>query len=66
MERNMNCPICNQELLYDDYFGRICSHQDGHVEGDIYKCGNEECEGYGLFYHTHRDHNEELHEGYPC
>lgn len=25
----MECPICGTELEYDDYFGRIASHQDG-------------------------------------
>lgn len=62
----MECPICEQELNYHDYFGRICAHQDGHIEGDIYQCENEECEGHGIHYHTHRSDPCELHEGYPC
>jgi C4-type Zn-finger protein len=62
----MECPICNQELLYHDYFGRIASHQDGTVLGDIYICDNEDCEGYQEHYHTRRDNPDELREGYPC
>lgn len=62
----MECPICNKELTCIDYFGRILNHQDGHVEGDIYQCQNEECEGYQEHYHTHRNNPDDLHEGYPC
>ena len=62
----MECPICNKELTCIDYFGRILNHQDGHVQGDIYQCQNEECEGFQEYYHTHRNNPDDLHEGYPC
>lgn len=62
----MNCPYCDSELEYHDYFGRIASHQDGKVMGDIYQCGNEECEQYQQSFYTYRDGNGNLHEGYPC
>lgn len=62
----MECPYCETELNYQDYFGRICSHQDGKVLGDIYKCKNEECECYEEHFHTYRDHPDDLKEGYPC
>lgn len=61
----MDCPYCNEELAYDDYFGRIASHQDGKVYGDIYKCANEDCEQYQQTFYAYRD-NGELIEGYPC
>ena len=62
----MECPYCEQELNCVDYFGRVASHQDGHVEGDIYKCGNEDCEMFDEHFHTHRNNESEVHEGYPC
>ena len=62
----MKCAICNKDLTCIDYFGRILKHQDGHVEGDIYQCQNEECEGYQEHYHTHRNNPDDLHGGYPC
>lgn len=70
----MECPYCGEELIWEDYFGRIAAHQDGKVLGDIYRCPNgqeesEICESSmfnvpGYFY-TYRDTGE-LHEGYPC
>lgn len=63
---NPICPYCEQELLYHDYFGRLCLHQDGKVLGDIYKCDNEDCEVYNESFYTYRDTPDELHEGYPC
>lgn len=70
----MECPYCGSELDWEDYFGRIAAHQDGHIAGDIYRCpkgfdqdGSCESESFsvaGSFY-TYRDINE-LHEGYPC
>lgn len=70
----MECPICGAELDHYDIFGRLFSHQDGTILGDIWKCPNGlELDGScdsglfsvaGLFY-THRD-GDELHEGYPC
>jgi len=62
----LECPYCETELHYDDYFGRIFPHQDGHVEGDIYKCLNEDCEMFEEFFHAHRDNLDDIHEGYPC
>ena len=61
----MNCPICGEELAYSDYFGRIAAHQDGKKCGDIYKCTNEECDGYEQTFYTCVGSNE-VHEGYPC
>lgn len=70
----MECPICGSELEYEDYFGRVAAHQDGHVAGDIYRCpkgfeqdGSCESEDFsvaGSFY-MYRGESE-LHEGYPC
>ncbi|GEM_PF-2403059 len=70
----MNCPYCGEELEHEDVFGRICSHQDGYIAGDIYRCPNGlnqdgSCDSEmfhvaGSFY-TYRDTGE-LHEGYPC
>ncbi len=62
----MECPICQNELLRHDYFGRILAHQDGHVEGDIYRC--EVCNDNGedvIYYYVYRDDGI-LKEGYPC
>lgn len=71
----MECPCCGAELVYEDYFGRICAHQDGKVLGDIYSCPNgraddESCDSSsfnvaGSFY-VFRDREDDLHEGYPC
>lgn len=71
----MECPYCESELDYDDYFGRIAAHQDGKVKGDIYRCPNGreqngKCDSEtfnvaGSFY-TYRENDSELHEGYPC
>ena len=67
----MECPYCNQELAYHDFYGknlRLDSFnrvKDGFVKsGDIYICNNENCEYYEEHFYT--DKNEELHEGYPC
>ncbi len=62
----MKCEYCNNELLYADYFGRIATHQDGHIEGDIYECNTEDCEMCQESFHTHRNNPDDLHEGYPC
>ena len=61
----MECPYCETELSYHDYYGRLCAHQDGKKLGDIYKCENEDAECYGTHFHT-RGESDELHEGYPC
>lgn len=70
----MECPYCDAELEHHDSFGRIASHQDGKVLGDIYICPNgaeqdgscdSECHSAGSFY-TFRDREDDLREGYPC
>lgn len=69
----MDCPYCGRELVYQDYFGRLCSHQDGKVLGDIYKCPWEddenctECDSsaFNSYFHVYRDIGN-LEEGYPC
>jgi len=70
----MECPHCGAELEVRDYFGRLATHQDGEVLGDIYQCpiGAEEgdCESAtfhvaGSFY-AYRDSPDSLHDGYPC
>jgi len=68
----MNCPYCNGELNCFDYYGKrkVAEHYYTHPqswiekEGNIYKCDNEECEGYEQ--HFYSDVNENLYEGYPC
>lgn len=62
----MECPYCEKELNYHDYFGRIASHQDGKVLGNIYTCENEECEMYQESFYTYRDRPYDIQEGYPC
>lgn len=62
----MEYPYCGEELNYDTYWGRICAHQDGHVEGDIYSCENEDCEMYQESFHVYRSNPDDIHEGYPC
>lgn len=71
----MDCPYCGEELIPEDYFGRIAAHQDGEVIGDIWKCPNGkeengECDSElfhvaGSFY-TYRDNENVIHNGYPC
>ncbi len=70
----MECPYCGVELELHDYFGRLASHQDGKVLGDIYRCPNgAEQNGLcnfelfnvaGSFYSYRND--GQLKEGYPC
>lgn len=62
----MECSYCEKELEHHDYYGRIASHQDGHKEGDIFKCVNEECEMFEESFHNHSDRPDDIHEGYPC
>lgn len=67
------CPICGEELVYHDSYGRVAAHQDGKVFGQIFKCPNGaeqdgSCDSTlfavaGSFY---TDEAGELHEGYPC
>ena len=63
----MECPYCEEELMYWDTFGRLFSHQDGHIDGYIYQCTNEDCENHHEPMYTLVSENEsELHEGMPC
>ncbi|MBI9113285.1 hypothetical protein [Maridesulfovibrio ferrireducens] len=71
----MECPYCGEELEHHDSFGRVASHQDGKVLGDIWKCPNgaeqnDSCDSEmfsvsGSFY-TYRNREDYLLEGYPC
>ena len=66
----MNCPYCDQELKYHDYFGHMIgwklSLNEIHL-GDIFKCLNESCysETFSYFYHVYLN-DSNLREGYPC
>lgn len=61
----MECPYCEGELRYHDYYGLgIPMREDFKKLGDIYMCDNEECEAYQEHFYT--DQNDELREGYPC
>lgn len=65
----MECPYCNQELEWHDYFGNLDHNTISGInkKGDIYKCTNEECESetFNYYFYTRLD-NDELKEGYPC
>jgi hypothetical protein len=60
----MDCPYCNQELNWHDYYGFYLGHDQWDKQGDIFKCKNEECEVYEQHFYT--DEQDNLHEGYPC
>lgn len=70
---DVDCPICGAELAHWDQFGRLATHQDGKVFGDIWKCpnganqdGTYESELFsvaGSFYSL--VDTGELHEGFP-
>ena len=62
----MECPICGEELNCYDSFGYFAGYGSGEKCGDIYKCDNENCEGYQEKYHTHMSDEYDLHDGYPC
>ena len=68
----MNCPYCEEELLYEDHYGLNLSMDSfnrtrpGYKKiGDIYRCDNEECEVYGEHFHV-LVNTDEVREGYPC
>jgi len=64
----MNCPYCNAELEYHDYFGKLDNSMSGiSHDGEIYKCPSEgtcESEQFNYFFYTFRD--GDLKKGYPC
>jgi len=61
------CPYCHEDLLYWDYYGRICAHQDGKVIGEIYSCANEKCKSYQQCFYNESGYGDfELKEGFPC
>ncbi len=65
----MECPYCNQELVWHDYFGNLDHNTISGInkKGDIYKCQNEECksETFNYYFYT-RLNDDSLQEGYPC
>ncbi len=58
----MECPVCGEELKWDDCYGPYIGNGEIERVGDIYWCGNGQCEA-GYFY---TDSEGTLHEGYPC
>ncbi len=36
------CPYCNSELIHEDTYGYLASHQSGEVLGIILRCPNHE------------------------
>jgi len=69
------CPYCKQELSYHDWFytGNHAAYEKGYEGsgfkklGDIYKCGNEDCDSQSFNYSFYtRIGSDELLEGYPC
>jgi hypothetical protein len=63
-EKQMECPICGNELLHHDTFGRFALHQDGKKLGDIYKCETCNENNIDCLYHTYG--NSDLRPGMPC
>lgn len=61
----MECLYCEEELDYHDFYGFAIGRPEFQKSGDIYKCGNEDCEFEGHF-HTKNNNDSELYEGYPC
>jgi len=60
----MECPSCNEELEYHDWYGTNMGFTRVNKKvGDIYICKNEKCESFEQHFHTR---NDELLEGYPC
>ena len=68
-EKIMECPYCEQELEWCDYFGNLDDNTISGIKkkGDVYKCPNEKCESetFNYYFYTILDDNE-LREGYPC
>ena len=62
----MDCPHCERELDYIDYYGHYLGNDRWNKVGDIFKCLNENCESeiFNHFFYT--DKKDNLHEGYPC
>lgn len=67
----MECPYCNDELILIDYWGRgIPGTSSFQKRGDIYACGNTDCEAShdytGTTFYTDSPNSDDLIEGYPC
>ena len=64
----MNCPYCEQELKWHDWFGTNMRFDgSGDKKGDIYECKNEERDSQSFNYSFYtRLNDDELKEGYPC
>ena len=60
----MECPYCEKELDWHDWYGTKMWSSSPKKSGDIYRCQNEECEVFDEYFYT--DGNGEVHEGYPC
>lgn len=62
----MECPYCGDELDCIDYYGYYLGNDNWDKKGDIFKCGNEECESETFNYNFYTDQQGNLQEGYPC
>ena len=62
----MDCPYCEQELDYIDYYGHYLGNDGWNKVGDIFKCSNENCDSEIFNYFFYTDEQDNLHEGYPC
>jgi len=59
------CPSCGDDLIYNDFFGKLFPNQSGDVDGEIYKCDNNSCDYFQEFFHVFNSDGE-IRNGYPC
>ena len=69
----MECPYCGNELEHEDNFGRLASHQDGKVLGEILRCpvGRDGSDCFSSCFHVQGAFHiyfsdGQLKDGYPC